>query len=406
MKERKIKMFCKKYYNLSQMIDSLQEEFKRIYKEDPEYLFFAPGRANLIGEHTDYNGGMALPVAISQGTWLLVSRNEKNKFVLRSLNVDDYAEVLVSPHYRRTNIDWVNYPLGVISRFTQLKDDGTSGLNMLFSGNIPRGAGLSSSASVEMATAFALNQIFEAGFGKMELVRMAVEAENDFVGVKSGILDQYAVTFGEKNTALALDCSTVSHTPVPCKLGEYTLMVINTNKTRSLTDTRYNERFAQCRQALGYLQQESPISELCELSPEQFENLRQLIPDPVLARRAQHVIEENDRVKQAVSALKKDDLELFGQLMFDSHASLRELYEVTGRELDLVVEISQRKGVAGARMTGAGFGGSAIALVHQAELKNFRKLVMSEYKKVTGYEPQLFPVKIADGVKQLTRQLR
>src|SRR5690606_33274879 len=154
-----------------------------------------------------------LPVAISQGTWLLVSRNDKHKFVLRSLNVDDYAEVLVSPHYRRTNIDWVNYPLGVISRFTQLKDDGTSGLNMLFSGNIPRGAGLSSSASVEMATAFALNQIFEAGFGKMELVRMAVEAENDFVGVKSGILVLYAVTFGEKNTAQALEFSYLWYYP-------------------------------------------------------------------------------------------------------------------------------------------------------------------------------------------------
>ncbi|QEC51797.1 galactokinase [Anseongella ginsenosidimutans] len=383
------------------MIESLKEEFKRIYKETPQYIFFAPGRVNLIGEHTDYNGGMALPAAISQGTWLLVSPNNKNKFVLRTLNLDDYAEVLVSPHYRPTNIAWVNYPLGLISRFTQEASGNISGLNMLFSGNIPQGAGLSSSASIEMATALALNRIFQGGLEKIELVKMALEAENNFVGVNCGILDQYAVTFGEKDTALALDCSTVTHRPVPCKLGEYTLLVINTNKSRSLTESKYNERFAQCREALSLLQQESSLQSLCELSPAQFENLQYLIPDPVIARRARHVVEENARVNLAANALNKGDIELLGQLMFDSHASLRELYEVTGRELDLIVELSQRKGVAGARMTGAGFGGSAIALVHQAELKNYCCHLIKAYEKVIGYEPQIFPVKIEGGVRQL-----
>lgn len=382
------------------MIESLKEEFVRIYKEEPRFGFFAPGRVNLIGEHTDYNGGMALPAAITPGTWLLLSPNDKKKFVLRTLNMDDYAEVLVSPHYRSTNIPWVNYPLGVISQFTQPPVK-VSGLNMLFYGDLPLGAGLSSSASIEMVTALALNHIFRGGYDKRDLVRIACSAENDFVGVNCGILDQYAVTFGEKDTALALDCSAFSHKPVPCKLGEYTLLVINTNKSRSLTESKYNERFAQCRQALSMLQQEVSIKDLCDLSPARFENLRHLISDPVAERRASHVIEENARVLKAINALNKGDIELLGQLMFDSHASLRELYDVTGRELDLIVEISQRKGVAGARMTGAGFGGSVIALVHQAELKNYRSQLRREYKKVIGYEPQVLPVKIGDGARQV-----
>lgn len=383
------------------MIESLKETFKRIYKTSPEHIFFAPGRVNLIGEHTDHSGGTILPATISQGTWLLAGPNDKNKIVLRSGNLDDYAEVLVSSHYRRTNTDWVNYPLGVISQFTELAGTAISGLNLLFAGDVPQGTNLSSSASITVLTAFALNELFQGGLDKLDLVKIAHQAELEFAGVPCSITEPYTVVFGKPHMALSLNCASLSHTEIPCKLGGYVLVMINTGKSRLQNDPRYNERFAQCLQALSLLQQEHPLQSLCELSPARFEQLHHLIPDPVLSRRARHVIEENARVGLAAEALKKGDIERLGQLMFDSHASLRELYEVSGKELDLIVELSQQEGATGARMTGTRHGGSALALVHQAGLKKYRSVLIKEYKKLSGEELQLLPLKISGEVRQV-----
>lgn len=384
------------------MTGPLEEEFKKIYKEAPHYLFFAPGQVNFMGEQSAEAGCSVLTAAVSQGTWLLAAPNDKNKFVLRTLDLDDYAEILVSPRYRKTNIAWVNYPLGVISTYTQEAPGQLSGLNMLFSGNIPQGVGLSSSASIEMVTSFALDHIFKGGFGKNGLVKMARAAETGFVEESGFIPDQYTVAFGEQETALLLDCANLTHQAVPCKLGEYALLLIDTGRSRAGA-SRLNDRHLQCRQALTMLQQESPLQSLCDLSPDQLEQLEHLIPDAAVARRARHVVEENARVFRAADALQRNDIEQFGQLMFDSHASLRQLYEITTREQDLVVEASQRKGVAGARMTGAGTGGSVLALVHQAELKNYRNHLVKEYKKIMGYEPRLCRIRTGQGARQLRR---
>ena len=383
------------------MRDTLYKAFNTQFNKEPENAWFSPGRVNLIGEHIDYNGGLVMPCAITFGTYLLVSPNDDNVLRFRSLNFDDKLDIPLQAGYIKSVEGWFNYPLGVIEYF--LKDGHKlRGMDMLFYGDIPIGSGLSSSASIEVVTAFALNELLSAGYSKLDLVKLSKSVENNFIGVNCGIMDQFAVAFGEKNKALMLNCDTLDYQAVDSNLGEYTLAIINTNKPRKLAESKYNERVQECQAALTALKQELDINYLCDIDTATFNRYSHLITDEVLKKRARHVIEENDRVKLAAVALSSNDLMEFGRLMYASHDSLRDLYEVSGIELDIIVEYSKTDtNVAGARMTGAGFGGCAIALVKEGAFDSFSKNVIEYYSNKIGYAPSVYSSLIGDGVGEL-----
>ncbi|HEY2583289.1 MAG TPA: galactokinase [Mucilaginibacter sp.] len=383
------------------MKSSLHQEFTKIFNKKAEKNYFSPGRVNLIGEHIDYNGGLVMPCAITFGTYLLVAPNNDNVFRFRSLNFDERLDIPLQSRYSKTGNSWFNYPLGVIDYFLS---DGRHlfGFDMLFYGNIPIGSGLSSSASIEVVTAYALNQQFNGGYSKLDLVKLSKSVENNFIGVNSGIMDQFAVAFGEKDKALMLNCDTLDYKAVDSNLGEYILAIINTNKPRKLAESKYNERVQECQTALKALQQKLDIKNLCDIDGDIFKKYQNLIKDEVIFKRAKHVVEENDRVKLAAVALSKNDRNEFGRLMYASHDSLRDLYEVSGKELDAVEEYCKTNpDVAGARMTGAGFGGCAIALVKESAFNNFSKGIIKYYTDKIGYAPTVYQSLIGDGVREL-----
>lgn len=382
-------------------IAALKEDFVQRFGKQPGRLFFCPGRINLIGEHIDYNGGKVMPCAISLGTWLLLAKNEDRKIRFQCLNFPETADMPLQSSYSKTGKEWFNYPLGMIDALLQQGSEIT-GLDLLYYGNLPIGAGLSSSASIEVLTGFAFSTISGNGMDRQSIALMAKKVENEFIGVNSGIMDQFAVAKGKAGHAILLDCDTLAHEYLRFETGDYTLVVINTNKTRTLADSKYNERFAQCREALRLLQQEVPIQHLCDLEPKELDKHAHLIGDAVLLRRARHVVTENARVRQAREALIAGDIAMFGRLMFESHDSLREDYEVSGKELDAVVEFSKNyPSCIGARMTGAGFGGCAIALVNEKEFEDYSSRLSDHYAGVVGYRPGIFRSEIGDGVMQV-----
>ncbi|MCO4293287.1 galactokinase [Solitalea sp. MAHUQ-68] len=382
------------------MKNNLTLEFEKVYGNTPEYHFFCPGRVNLIGEHIDYNGGKVLPCAISLGTHLLVSKNNEGLFRFRSLNFEEKADIILANTYTKTGKDWFNYPLGVINYLSEKHK--LQGLDFLFYGNLPTGSGLSSSASIEVLTAYAIDQIFSLGIDKLDIVKVAKRAENEFIGVNCGIMDQFAVAFGEKDKALELDCDTVEYTAVPFKLGDYVLAIVNTNKPRKLADSKYNERFTECRTALAELQKELKIQHLCDINSVELEAHLDLIKNFTIAKRAKHVVSENERVQQSIKALAADDLSTFGQLMFASHDSLKNLYEVTGVELDTVVDYCKKNpNVLGARMTGAGFGGCAIAIVKASKYDEFAEGLDKYYFEKIGYRANIFKSGAESGVRNI-----
>ncbi len=373
-------------------------EFKNLFNKDVENAYFSPGRVNLIGEHIDYNGGLVMPCAITFGTYVLVALNNEGVFRFRSLNFKDQLDIPLQTSYEKSGESWFNYPLGVIDYFVK-QGNKLQGLDLLFYGNIPIGSGLSSSASIEVVTAYTLNDLFGCGYSKLELVQLSKEVENVFIGVNCGIMDQFAVAFGEKDKALMLNCDTLEYKAVDSNLGEYVLAIINTNKPRKLAESKYNERVQECQTALKALQEELDIQNLCDIDSATLKKYQHLIKDEVVLKRAKHVIEENDRVRLAAEALAKSDLSTFGQLMYASHDSLKNLYEVSGRELDAIVEYSKTDpNVAGARMTGAGFGGCAIALVKENAFDHFSKAVTAYYTDKIGYAPSVYSSLIGDGV--------
>jgi len=380
------------------MKQSLELEFKNIYNKEAQNAYFSPGRVNLIGEHIDYNGGLVMPCAITFGTYLLVSPNDDNVLRFRSLNFEDALDVPLQNDYSKTDEKWFNYPLGVIEYF--LKDGHQiRGLDMLFYGDIPISSGLSSSASIEVVTAFALNDLLNAGYSKLDLVKLSKSVENNFIGVNCGIMDQFAVAFGEKNKALMLNCDTLDCKAVDSNLGDYVLAIINTNKPRKLAESKYNERVQECQAALSALQAELPVNYLCDIDADTFERHKHLISDPTIYKRAKHVVEENDRVKLAAKALSENDLAEFGRLMYASHDSLRDLYEVSGKELDAIEEYGKTDpNVAGSRMTGAGFGGCAIALVQGEAFDQYSAGIAAYYTEKIGYAPSVYKSLIGNGV--------
>jgi galactokinase len=384
-------------------IEEIRAEFNRIYGESPkkEIAFFSPGRVNLIGEHTDYNGGYVFPCALDFGTKLIIRKNELDRYRFATTNFDSKGEIEITKKLEKKDNRWYNYPLGVIDQFNQ-KGIVLTGLDFLFSGDIPNGAGLSSSASIETVTAFALNEIFDLGFTKMELVKLSQKAENEFVGVNCGIMDQFAVTMGKENHALFLNCATLDYELVPLKMNGYKLIISNTNKRRGLADSKYNERRSQCETAVEYLSKKEPIENLSALNYAKFMEIKTLIEDEIVFLRARHVISENNRVLRAIDALKSNRLEEFGQLMNESHDSLRDDYEVTGKELDTLVEEARKiNGVLGSRMTGAGFGGCTVSLVNENSIDDFRLKVGKNYYDRTGLIPEFYVGEVGEGVRQI-----
>lgn len=384
-------------------IKNFTEKFYNKYGKGQEKpaLFFSPGRVNLIGEHTDYNGGYVFPCALNYGTYLIVRRISENKIKFSTLNFDDEAEIGINGLFTKQGSRWINYPLGVMNEFLK-KDIKISGLEMLYYGDVPNGAGLSSSASIEMVTATALNDLFGAGISTLEMVKMSQRAENQFVGMNCGIMDQFAVGFGKKDNAIFLNCDTLDYENVPLVLNGYSLVITNTNKRRGLTDSKYNERRGECEKAVELLQKYKPIRNLSQLSVDEIPVLSKYISDPVVVRRAKHVISENGRCLEAVKVLKKNDINRFGELMNLSHDSLKDDYEVTGRELDtLVYEGRKLKGVIGTRMTGAGFGGCTVSIVKKEDTQAFIDQLSKAYTKITGLVPDFYLPEVGDGAKRL-----
>jgi len=379
----------------------IKEEFQQRFQKKPDYIFFSPGRVNLIGEHIDYNGGQVMPCAISLGTYLAISKNKDKVFRFQCLNFPETAELHLQNSYTKSGKEWFNYPLGILDQVLGLGHP-VSGLDMLFEGNLPIGAGLSSSASIEVLMTYALDQLFQLGIPKVEIALLSKKVENEFIGVNCGIMDQFAVTFGENSKAILLNCDSLEYELLPFDTGNYSLVIINTNKTRSLADSKYNERFAQCGAALKALKKEIDAKNLCDIDIQTFQSDKYLINDPMLEKRALHVISENFRVNKAAKVLNENKLDEFGQLMYQSHQSLKELYEVSGIELDTIIEFCKDyKDCIGARMTGAGFGGCAIALVDKRKLEDFGKCLVEFYKRKIGYEPAVFASEIGNGVRQI-----
>ncbi|WP_339126838.1 galactokinase [Fusobacterium nucleatum] len=384
------------------MLENLIKDFKEIFKYSGEVeRFFSPGRVNLIGEHTDYNGGFVFPCALDFGTYAVVKKKEDKTFKMYSKNFENLEIIefnLDNLIYDKKD-DWANYPKGVIKTFLDRNYKIDSGFDVLFFGNIPNGAGLSSSASIEVLTAVILKDLFKLDVDIIEMVKMCQVAENKFIGVNSGIMDQFAVGMGKKDNAILLDCNTLKYEYVPVKLVNMSIVIANTNKKRGLADSKYNERRTSCEEAVKVLNNnEVNIKYLGELTVTEFEKVKHYITDEEQLKRATHAVTENERAKIAVEFLKKDDIAEFGKLMNKSHTSLRDDYEVTGLELDSLVEAAwEEKGTVGSRMTGAGFGGCTVSIVENDYVDSFIKNVGKKYKEKTGLEASFYIANIGDG---------
>ncbi|WP_026563037.1 galactokinase [Bacillus sp. J37] len=388
------------------MTEQLLQQFKQIFNNDQSVrTFFAPGRVNLIGEHTDYNGGHVFPCALTFGTYAVVAPRNDQSIRLYSVNFPNVGIIELSTQdqfVRQKEHDWANYPKGVMKEFTDRGNQLKTGFDVLYYGNIPNGAGLSSSASIELVTAVALQSILETTFSSVDLVKMSQHAENEFIGVSCGIMDQFAIGMGKEDHAILLNCQTLDYQYSPIVLENASLVIANTNKRRTLADSKYNERRSECERALSQLQRELSIQSLGDLTPEQFEQHRHLIENEVDQKRAKHAVYENARTILAVEKLQQGDIESFGQLMCDSHTSLRDDYEVTGFELDTLVEAAlSQEGVIGSRMTGAGFGGCTVSIVKNDKIEEFIQDVGKRYNEKTGLKADFYVANVGDGAKEI-----
>ncbi|MGG1311576.1 galactokinase [Cohnella laeviribosi] len=385
-------------------ITELKKEFTKRFggSEDGIRVFHAPGRVNLIGEHTDYNGGAVFPAALTFGTTLLIRPRGDLQLGLASTNFPVSSTISARGLTFKEEDDWLNYPKAVVWELARRGIELSVGYDLLYHGEIPNGAGLSSSASIEVVTAYALLRMEGKKTDPVEIAVWSQHAENEFVGVKCGIMDQFAVANGKKDHAIHLNCDTLEYELVPFRSGDYRLVIGNTNKRRGLVDSKYNERRSQCEQAVRELRAAFPeLKLLGQLTLAEFEANKSLIGDETVRRRARHVVEEIDRVKQSIDVLKRGDLAAFGSLMNASHDSLRDLYEVTGPELDAMVDAARAvPGVLGSRMTGAGFGGCTISLVHGQSVDRFIEEVGRKYETATGLKPDFYVCDIGDGVRE------
>ena len=363
-------------------------------------IFHAPGRVNIIGEHIDYNGGYVLPCAIDRGTYALIRKREDKKTRFVSTRFNSPVEISLDNVAYDKSHDWANFPKGIVY-YIQQDGHNISGFDILFSGNIP-GGGLSSSASIELVTATAINTVFSLGYEMIGLVKMAQKSENEFCGVNCGIMDQFAVGMGKKDYAIYLHCDTLEYKYVPLVLGDYQIIIMDTNKPRQLNESKYNERRAECEQALAIISKAHPINQLTDLEPEVYATLEHLIQDDIIRKRARHVVHENYRVRQAVLTLESGDIITLGKLLQESHASLRDDYEVSCFELDTIVEEALKlPSCLGARLTGAGFGGCAIAIVKKDDIGRFIESVSANYEKTVGYASGMYVCESGDGAREI-----
>ncbi len=383
------------------MKETVLKKFKEVFgDQDGVKVFFAPGRVNLIGEHTDYNGGHVFPCALTIGTYGAARVRQDRKLRFYSMNFEQFGVIESSLEDMKPEkeADWTNYPKGVMWAFEKKGFHIPQGMDILLNGNIPNGSGLSSSASVEVLTGYILREFFGFEVSNQDLALIGQYSENNFNGVNCGIMDQFAIAMGKKDHAIFLDTADLSYTYAPVKLNGAKLVIACSNKKRGLGDSKYNERRAECETALAELQKVVDIKGLGDLTQEQFEQYQAAIGDPVRRKRAKHAVYENQRTIKAVEALKADDIAEFGQLMNASHVSLRDDYEVTGIELDTLVEEAWKvEGVIGSRMTGAGFGGCTVSLVEDEAIDRFIDKVGKAYLAKIGYAADFYVVEIGGG---------
>lgn len=383
------------------MKETVLKEFEKVFGDtDGVKVFFAPGRVNLIGEHTDYNGGHVFPCALTIGTYAAARVRNDRKLRFYSMNFEQLGVVESSLDGLKPEkeADWTNYPKGVMWAFGERGFEIPQGMDILLNGNIPNGSGLSSSASVEVLTGAILRDFFGFQVSNQDLALIGQFSENKFNGVNCGIMDQFAIAMGKKEHAIFLDTSDLSYTYAPVKLQGAKIVIACSNKKRGLGDSKYNERRSECETALAELQKVVDIKSLGELSEEQFEEYKSAIKDETRVRRAKHAVYENQRTLKAVKALEANDIAQFGQLMNASHVSLRDDYEVTGIELDTLVEEAWKvPGVIGSRMTGAGFGGCTVSIVEDDAIDTFKKQVGDAYLAKIGYAADFYVVEIGDG---------
>ena len=372
--------------------------------ENDVRVFFSPGRVNLIGEHTDYNGGHVFPCALSFGTYGAISQRNDKIVRMYSENFEDKGIISfeIDNLKNEEEHDWANYPKGVIDVLRKHGYDVNQGFDMLVYGNIPNGAGLSSSASLELLMAVMMNDIHKFNIDRVELVKYCQEAENNFIGVNCGIMDQFSIGMGQDSSAILLDCNTLDYKYSTVDLKDEVIVIANTNKRRGLADSKYNERRSECEEALKELQTELKISTLGELTEDEFEKNKHLIKSDLRAKRAKHAVYENQRTLKAVKALEDNDIETFGKLMNQSHNSLRDDYEVTGKELDTLVDLaSKQEGTVGSRMTGAGFGGCTVSIVKRNNVDDFINNVGKQYKEIIGYDADFYVANIGAGTREI-----
>jgi galactokinase len=363
--------------------------------------YFAPGRVNLIGEHTDYNGGHVFPCALTIGTYGAARKRNDRKIQFYSANQDRFGVYSVSLDEELKPSDkagWTNYPIGVVWAFEGRGMKLDTGFDMVIYGNIPNGSGLSSSASLEVLTGFILRDLYGFDVSNQDIALIGQYSENNFNGCNCGIMDQFAVAMGKENNAIFLDTADLSFEYAPIKLDGAKIVIANTNKKHKLTDSQYNARRSMCEEALAILQKTVDIKGLGDLSIEEFEAHKDVLTDPDMQRKAKHAVYENQRTIEAVKALKAGDLMHFGELMRQSHESLRDDYDVTGVELDTLAEEAWKiPGVIGSRMTGGGFGGCTVSIVKDEAVENFKKTVGENYLKKIGYEATFYTVEIGNG---------
>lgn len=365
--------------------------------------YFSPGRVNLIGEHIDYHGGKVFPTGITLGTYAYVELRDDLEYHFLSTNFKELGEIVVSLDdlsYNDKN-DWANYLIGMIDLLVQKGHTIDKGMNILIHGDLPNGAGLSSSASIEVLMGVILNDVFGLGIKMFDMVQYAQKVENEFIGVNCGIMDQFAVGMSQKDTAILLDTNNLDFENVPLELGDNVLLIANTNKRRTLADSKYNERVEECKVGLSILQKEYDIEFLCDLTENDIPKVRELIKDDLTYNRVEHAITENVRTNQSVIALQNNDLHTFGTMMNASHDSLRDKYEVSCTELDTLVDALRENGALGARMTGAGFGGCAIALLPKEGLEEVLDKVQDIYKSKVGYEASFYITATSNGAGRI-----
>lgn len=383
------------------MKDIILKKFEEVFGDSKDAkVYFAPGRVNLIGEHTDYNGGHVFPCALTIGTYGVARKRTDNKLRFYSMNFEHLGviESSLEDLVPAKEADWTNYPKGVMWAFREKGMKVPFGMDLLLNGNIPNGSGLSSSASVEVLTGYILRDFFGFDMTNQDLALIGQYSENHFNKVNCGIMDQFAIAMGKKDNAIFLDTADLSYEYAPIVLKGAKIVIACSNKKRGLGDSKYNERRSECETALAELQQVVKIKTLGDLDEATFEKFAAIIKSDVRRKRAKHAVYENQRTIRAVEALKANDVEEFGKLMNASHVSLRDDYEVTGIELDTLVEEAWKiDGVIGSRMTGAGFGGCTVSIVKDEAIDTFIDKVGAAYKEKIGYAADFYVVEIGDG---------